>query len=575
LRSLLLTILFVGMAGACDGGAGGDNCGPIDPGGGGQDTTPGWDSWNPPAAEDVFIPPGVDTITSGNIAIDLQISAEVLSGYAEIVATVYSELPAMGVEFYVDNVRIDTDIIPPYDITLNTALYEDGDHTITVYTANEVGGYASATVTAVFDNTPPAFTGVVPEDGTDLFFEDGPLHMALSVADVNPLSAVEFRVNGLLVADFPAPPYEGDIPWETIYVDAASLPKNLFLQYYAKDFLGLTTQIEFNTTVHRRLAWSTPTLGEIWGTGGLLPDGNLVFGNLNNKVTCVTPAGAPVWDLDLPGGISVSPAVEQTTGKIFAGALDGKVYAISSAGGHLWNQELLSPAGGGLVISGNHVIVGTYDGMVRALATATGSEAWSVQLPGLISSSPAVAPDGTVYIGTQDSKLYAIKNGTVQWTHPTGGEIWSTPAVGPDGTVYVGSNDGWLYAVTAAGGTKWVIEIKGQIWGKPLVGLDGAVYVGSTSKYLTRVESGSGTIEWTTKLDGLSYSSPVMDAEGAIYIGTTAGRLYGVDAEGGEVLWSYAVGDSIHGTPVLTPDCAAFGSTDRSIYCVRTRPPTN
>jgi len=557
------------MLGACDGGGGDTN-------GGGNvdaDTTPGWDSWKPPVDEDVVIPPGVDTISSGNITIELQLKDQVLSGLSEIVAVVDSELPPMGVEFYVDKVRIDTDIIPPYDIMLNTALYEDGEHQLSVYTANDAGGYASATVTAIFDNTAPAFTSLVPPEGTDLFFEDGPLHMALGVADVNPLDAVEFRVNGLLVADFPAPPYEGDIPWETVYVDEGSLPKNLFLQFYARDFLGLVTEIGFNTMVHRRLAWSTATLGEIWATAGLLPDGNLVFGNLNSKVTCLTPGGAPVWDLDLPGGVSVAPAVDPASGKIFVGALDGKVYGISSAGAQLWNQDMQSPPGGGLMVSGSQIIVATYDGKVRALAMSNGLEAWSVQLPGLISSSPTVAADGTVYIGTQDSKLYAAKAGAVQWTHPTGGEIWSTPAVGPDGTIYVGSNDGWLYAITAAGGTKWIVEIKGQIWGQPLVGLDDAVYVGSTSKYLTRVEASSGTIEWTTKLDGLSYSSPVMDAEGAIYIGTTAGRLYGVASEAGEILWSYTVGDSIHASPVLTPDCAAFGSTDRSFYCVRTRPP--
>ena len=564
MRARLLLVLLVTMFGACDGGGGA---------GGDVDIAPGWDSWTAPEGKDVIVPAGVDTISSGNITIELQLEAEILSGLSEIVAAVDSELPPMGVEFYVDKVRIDTDIIPPYDIMLNTALYEDGEHQLSVYTANEVGGYASATVTAVFDNTAPAFTSLVPAQGQGLFFEDGPLHMGLDVADVNPLAAVEFRVNGLLVADFPAPPYEGDIPWETIYVDEGSLPKNLFLQFYARDFLGLVTEIEYNVKVHRRLAWSSATLGEIWATAGLLPDGNLVFGNLNNKVTCVTPGGAPVWTLDLPGGISVAPGVDPSTGKIFVAALDGKIYAISSAGSQLWNQDLLSPAGGGLVVSGAYVIVATYDGKVRALTTSGGAEAWSVQLPGLISSSPTVAADGTVYVGTQDAKLYAVKNGAVQWTHPTGGEIWSTPAVGPDGTVYVGSNDGWLYAATGAGESKWVIEIKGQIWGQPLVGLDGGVYVGSTSKYLTRVDAGSGTIEWSTKLDGLSYSSPVMDAEGILYIGTTAGRLYGVEAESGEVLWSYTVGDSIHGTPVLTPDCAAFGSTDRSLYCVHTHPP--
>ena len=37
-------------------------------------------------------------------------------------------------------------------------------------------------------------------------------------------------------------------------------------------------------------------------------------------------------------------------------------------------------------------------------------------------------------------------NGDVRWTYKTGGTVFSSPAIGPDGTVYVGSADGRLYA---------------------------------------------------------------------------------------------------------------------------------
>ena len=33
------------------------------------------------------------------------------------------------------------------------------------------------------------------------------------------------------------------------------------------------------------------------------------------------------------------------------------------------------------------------------------------------------------------------------WEFKTGGGVWSSPAIGSDGTVYVGSDDGKLYAV--------------------------------------------------------------------------------------------------------------------------------
>ena len=56
-------------------------------------------------------------------------------------------------------------------------------------------------------------------------------------------------------------------------------------------------------------------------------------------------------------------------------------------------------------------------------------------------SSPAIGSDGTVYVGSYDSKLYAIngKSGVKLWEFETGGYVNSSPAIGSDGTVYVGS----------------------------------------------------------------------------------------------------------------------------------------
>ena len=64
-------------------------------------------------------------------------------------------------------------------------------------------------------------------------------------------------------------------------------------------------------------------------------------------------------------------------------------------------------------------------------------------------SSPATGPDGTVYVGSHDEKLYAIngKSGVKLWEFETGGIVESSPAIGSDGTVYVGSVDKKLYAI--------------------------------------------------------------------------------------------------------------------------------
>ena len=49
---------------------------------------------------------------------------------------------------------------------------------------------------------------------------------------------------------------------------------------------------------------------------------------------------------------------------------------------------------------------------------------------GEVTSSPAVASDGTIYVGSKDNHLYAInKDGTQKYKFPTGGEVTSTPKI--------------------------------------------------------------------------------------------------------------------------------------------------
>ena len=81
---------------------------------------------------------------------------------------------------------------------------------------------------------------------------------------------------------------------------------------------------------------------------------------------------------------------------------------------------------------------------------------WEFVTGGGVRSSPAIGSDGTVYVGSNDKKLYAIngKSGVKLWEFETGGFVYSSPAIGSDGTVYVGSRDKKLYAINGKSGVK-------------------------------------------------------------------------------------------------------------------------
>jgi len=75
-----------------------------------------------------------------------------------------------------------------------------------------------------------------------------------------------------------------------------------------------------------------------------------------------------------------------------------------------------------------------------------------------IYSSPAIGADGTIFIGHEIGRVYAVDptDGSMMWKFETmHGFTWSSPAIRSDGTLYIGDLDGNLYALTTeCGGLK-------------------------------------------------------------------------------------------------------------------------
>jgi len=68
-----------------------------------------------------------------------------------------------------------------------------------------------------------------------------------------------------------------------------------------------------------------------------------------------------------------------------------------------------------------------------------GTLKWKYKALGEVGSSPVIASDGTVYVGSYDKYLYALNpDGTLQWKYGTSGEISCSHAIALDGTIYMG-----------------------------------------------------------------------------------------------------------------------------------------
>ena len=205
-----------------------------------------------------------------------------------------------------------------------------------------------------------------------------------------------------------------------------------------------------------------------------------------------------------------------------------------------------------------------------ARAQAVGlTNLWKFRLPDEgAKSSPALAPDGTIYQGTFAGWLVALTpDGNRKWQFKAGREIKSSPAVAADGTIYFGSRDRKFYALTPAGKLKWTFATGAWVDSSPAIAADGMVCFGSwdTNFYALNPD---GKLKWTYATGDIVDSSPAIAADGTIYFGSHDRNVYALTPDG-RLKWKFATGAQITASPTLVADGAIYiNSTDGNCYAL-------
>ena len=215
-----------------------------------------------------------------------------------------------------------------------------------------------------------------------------------------------------------------------------------------------------------------------------------------------------------------------------------------------------------------------HDARHTGRSSFTGPEApgekWSLAIGGPLESSPTIAADGTIYVGSRD-QLHAV--------NPNGTEIWSfaietftsySPAIGADGTIYAGSKDS-LHAIDPDGSLRWSSLLTRNSVGatSPTIGADGSIYV-----YLVGTDNGdtlyavgpNGTVKWSLANPRAVNPSPAVGADGTIYLGSH--DLYAINPDG-TIKWSFAPERCICYSPAIGSDGTIYGgSRDDRLYAI-------
>jgi len=181
-----------------------------------------------------------------------------------------------------------------------------------------------------------------------------------------------------------------------------------------------------------------------------------------------------------------------------------------------------------------------------------GIEKWKCLLiEGSIWGSVTIDEDSIIYVGTLHEEFYAIyPNGTIKWKIDLEGYEYQAPAIAPDGTIYVGTTN-LFYAFNPNGTTKWIFNINENFFCEPIIDSNGTVYTASENGIVYAINP-DGTLKWS--YNALDYIFCIaLDKDENIYFCGSYSNLLTCLNPDGSVKWTYEKANMWAG-PVIGDD---------------------
>jgi len=365
--------------------------------------------------------------------------------------------------------------------------------------------------------------------------------------------------------------------------------------------LFFSDDMDFPPTPTGKATIQERTIKSLLFTGTLSPDGKTLQGTMDFKgfgmelklpLSLTRVAGEPpsagiapevgrtareTWSFSTGAPVYAAPLVAGDS--VYVGSDDACFYALNAKSGELrWKFKTAGPVRSLPAVASDSVYFASDDGFLYALDPRTGELRWkfdtkgalvphSVLGPGdekwdYLQSSPVVS-DGTVFIGSSNSNLYAIDGatGTEKWHYTSGDTIRSSPAVYRD-TVYFGSWDHNVYAVSAKSGEeKWRFDTKGIVQASPVISPSGLLLIGSRYPYVFALDSETGKEKWRFNYLGSWVESSAAIAGGTAYIGSSDFvHMFAVDLENGRRKWGFKTSGYAWSSPAVADGLVYIGN---------------
>ncbi|MGB8541017.1 MAG: PQQ-binding-like beta-propeller repeat protein [Candidatus Acidiferrales bacterium] len=213
------------------------------------------------------------------------------------------------------------------------------------------------------------------------------------------------------------------------------------------------------------LRWSLPTL-DYNNSPVMLKDGEVAFVR-ERRIFVVDRNGKTLWSyprvslagFGVPADSSTDTYVDTPIavgegGTIYGGSQLYKFVALDTQGQVRWTYDSGNKAGfqiSPVIAADGTIIAVSMQDVVHAFAPEDGAVKWTFRLPQTRNrsrhSAPVLGSDGTIYIMAETRLVALTDKGHILWDLPLQGTGIGSPALAPDGTMYIAMAEGTLYAV--------------------------------------------------------------------------------------------------------------------------------
>ena len=343
---------------------------------------------------------------------------------------------------------------------------------------------------------------------------------------------------------------------------------------YATTFAGWTYALRDSASAKDKLdlVWrfrSAEGGAPLHGTPALSRDGTTAYvaygvGAAPNQKVVLYALRAPTsgqdaqiaWQADLGPGTAQNSATLTADGTLYYVTVLGLLSAVDSATGQVkWTAQTgtsgaaqfgqtvkVAPA----VAPDGTVYTTAITGSLYAVSPPTsgnqGSIKWSFDFGEHLGPTPLVSAPVT---GGPNRGQDAIGSA-------------ASATIGPDGTIYIGANNSNFYAIDPSGQQKWLYEAERElagIWTTAALSADSStLYFGANKGGIYALTARDGSLKWKFPIFASIYSSPALDARGTLYTASTVGHVFSIDTANGSQLGDYDAVQAVWTAPSIRPD---------------------